>query len=390
MLGEVAPPLNRFQEINAQLIGEIEANSALGDTQPHGDILGTNDAFTALPGLIRDKDFRHLGQIADSAARMVDVAGLETAQDLKDAQRDLSMLVTAATLTSPYTFVDEQGNTIHDADRAVPYAAGQLLRLSDVLDYPARTTDLNWANKDNPRFFTDNMIDLGGRSVRAESIIKVCVGKNWDMQDETISTLVQLTEGLDVDDPRFVQLVRQSVDDFSHLVSAVAILRTKLTDRPGGRAYFMKEFMPLTMKYKIGGRILNHSGSQFLPLHLADEVFGITDSDSPDHNAYHGQSYSDALPHQKDEYSAAVFNVQRDGNVVERVLASPNARESASAVGDLLDVLAQFRNAHTTAIEKSEPERPNGESSGGQLPKAYELRDRTLAQRERVRQYLAA
>ena len=373
-------PRNLFLEPKIALERQIVACSALADSplRQDQDLLGANGFFEVLPDLIRRKDadsIRYITEILGTKAGNISIDDLYI-EDAKVIQRDLSMAVTASTL------VIRKPDEIPDANEIVPIAAEQLVKLSSILGIPARTTDGNWTGM-NPRFFTDTRIDVAGEDVRAEAIIKICVGKNWEKQEETVANLMEVSK-TDVNDISFPFLIRKSTENFSQMVSSLSVLSSNLTQKEAGRKYFVLEFLPMTMQYKINGEVLIHSGSQYSPNHFLDKILGITDGTNEEHLSYREQNLKTASSEHKAKFSEVLENVEIHGTLLDRVIANQEASESLGGIYELVKRIAQFRTLHVAAIDKSAGLRYNNESSGGQISMAHDLRDRTIVLRNRL------
>lgn len=391
-------PERKYLEKNLTLIGEVIECSAL-NVEPN-DVLHANRAFSYLPGLISARNSDGLisnTEILAERARYIneDTASLE---DIRIAQRDLSMWVSASTLIAGAKDKEirhfEEGSTlgVPHADKYVPLGAAELVRLSAILDVPARTTDGTWASKKSPRLFTDDEVEFNGTNVKAEAIIKVCVGKNWDNRSATAEGLIRLSQ-FEIDSPEFAQLARKSATDLEYMVSGITVLRKHLTNKH--MDYFMGSFMPLTKQFRIGdeqsAETLIHSGSQWFPFHILNALAGITGNENTDEVLYREANMANAPKKDKAQFATVLKYVSVNGTLVEQLLANPDLpQSSARGVYEILATAAQFRTAHRKAIEQSLSGRTTGESSGGQLPMALYLEERTIAERDRVAEILKA
>lgn len=365
---------------------EIIACSNLSTDEPgNRDVLKANPYFAALPGLISEHDFASIRDMANHAAGraqflMIPGTSMEAA---RIAQRDLSMLVTSATIMS-----GTDPNTPPEAFDVLPYAARVLVQLSDRLGVVPRATDENFANPSNPRRFSDVTTVVAGQTVFAESFVKVISGNSLRKQSELIGGLTDLTKA-DVRSPEFIMLLKKTHAHYSEFVGGVALFVTSLPTET-----FM-ELVPNYLQIKVDGKIRRHSGSENVTVHDFDYVMWGADSQDPRFSEYRKRHMKDATRKQKDDWKTLSRNLGGRSLLTRIIQSVPLDPEEATdeelgrAAGlfSTLGEMATFRRKHTHAISKTLENRPNNMSSGGDLEMAFTLQEETASQLFRLRPY---
>ena len=375
-----AEPRNKTQELNQELVAEISIRSFAANKPERLDPLGANGFFRELAGFRRNGNAYLIREITEDylAERAKKVTQDSKLEDIKAAQSDLAIAVTAATL------INAGKDEIPNADEIVPKSALELVRLSKILDVSPRADDSNWTG--SPRFFSDTLLTAYGRTVRAEAIIKVCVGKAWEKEPETFANLAGLTE-VDVRSDEFKRRIRKATEDYEIIVSGMAVSRNFLLKSDVGMDFFKKEFLAFTAPIVINGQVEIHSGSKFHPNHLADKIFGITNDRNPEHVSYQAENIRSANSRHKEQFENVTEVIRQRGTITEQVL---NLSDKAPALDiyEFLKVYLRFRNAHANGVKKTEDLRENGESSGLRLPMVYELQNRSVEIAKRLEEFL--